>query len=93
MSFFTEKSRELSAMFPRAQFEDHEVGQVGAGRQIAAELATALRAGDRTPDLLLCAATLAGQSGDVLLRGFFRGLEDALRQSPTPTPTLQKDDS
>jgi hypothetical protein len=79
MSGVIDKARELSALMPRAQFEGSALPDMSDGRKLADEFAEAVQGGSPEPDLLMYVAMIAGKSGDVLLRGFLRGVQDRLR--------------
>lgn len=79
MSGYIDKAHELAALMPRAQFEGSELPEMNAGRKLADEFAEAVQSGSPDPDLLMYVVAVAGKSGDVLLRGFLRAVQDRLR--------------
>lgn len=75
MSRFIAMARDLSALSGQARFDEEDLARIGAGRQIARELISALQAGEKDPDLLASLTLLAGQAAGETLRGYFRELQ------------------
>lgn len=75
MSSFIEMAHELSSTSGLPRFNEDQLAQIGAGRQVARELIAALQAGDRDPDVLASLTLLVGQAPGETLRGYFRELQ------------------